>query len=152
MVTEEESGKQEKGSKRIFLSRSQMRKEKGKMVVVCSDTPNLQKTVSRVPETPLHLCMSTRRNVSPVRHGSAKPTSRENLPMINKGPTAQEDKINNELCIKGCENDLMFGEGREEPKPSDIAMQLMGQEQTSPNDTGQAMDEQKSDARLDDGM
>ncbi|XP_015970877.1 uncharacterized protein LOC107494332 [Arachis duranensis] len=45
----------------------------------------------------------------------------------------------------------MLGEGWEEPKPPDIAMQPMGQEQASPNDTGQAMDEQKGDARPDDG-
>ncbi|RYR76834.1 hypothetical protein Ahy_A01g001365 [Arachis hypogaea] len=151
-VTEEGSGIQEEGSKRIFLSGSQMRKEKGKMVVVCSDTPNSQETVSRVPETPPHLCMGTRRNVSPARQSSAQPTSRENLPIISKGPTAQEDKINNELCTKGCKNDLMLGEGWEEPKPPDIAMQPIGQEQASPNDTGQAMDEQKGDARPDDGM
>ncbi|RYR62877.1 hypothetical protein Ahy_A04g020632 isoform E [Arachis hypogaea] len=66
------SEKRVEREKRNFLTGSQWRKEKGKMVVGSNDNHDSQDSVSRVPETSPDVYRSMRRNIANDNRGSAK--------------------------------------------------------------------------------
>ncbi|MED6143688.1 hypothetical protein PIB30_008330 [Stylosanthes scabra] len=119
------SNGQEK-EKRIFLSGSEMRKERAKLVVVLEEGHNSQETVTCVPET--QYAIGTRSQASPKANGKGQHNDNIIIPMITKDTYVADPIGTNDEGGERSRDIGPVGGLVPDPKPPDISKIMKGPE------------------------